>query len=197
MLCGISLIANLSSYFVALRFGKKEAFATTLIMGIAKTTAIVVAIYWFIEQSGRRPLLLVSAIGTTAGSAFIAIAFYFDLEIGFVQLSLSLFAVCYSLGLGAVTYVYIAEVFDSPVRATGVAVSLGLGRATAGCLLTFVPAYVGGSAKKVGEVFALMMLVTACFPIYIAKFCPETKQKNLDSPSDRDGSVAVANKLVV
>lgn len=184
MLCGISIVNNLSAHFVALQYGHNEAMLSTVIIGTGKLGAIVVSMYFFIEQVGRVPLLHVSYVGMAVGTGFLSFCFRLGWGLTWIRTGFVVFATAFSLGIGPVTYIYIAEVFDSPVRAAGVSMALFTGRMVTGVLLAVAPYYVGEDPVKIGNVFIFFTAVICTFPFYTHMFCPETKQLRLEDLSE-------------
>merc|ERR550514_1347714 len=85
LLSGMNVVTVLSSYIIETRWSVEEAFLTTLVMGVFKTATIVLACFFLIDRVGRRPLLLVSAIGMALSALFIAAAFFYNMSLIAVQ----------------------------------------------------------------------------------------------------------------
>ena len=109
---------------------------TTLIIGIFKTVTLLLTCFFLIDRIGRRPLLLVSAMGMAFSASFIAAAFFFAMRLATVQIAFCAMATFFSLGFGPVTYAYVAEVYDTNVRSAGVGLSLFVSRLLSAIVIT-------------------------------------------------------------
>merc|ERR1719487_3057963 len=128
LLSGMNVVTVLSSYIIESRWSVEEAFLTTLVMGVFKTVTLLLTCFYLIERVGRRPLLLLSAMGMALSALFTAAAFFFMMSLAVVQVGFCLMVTFFSLGFGPVTYVYMPEVFDTNVRSAGVGLALSVSR---------------------------------------------------------------------
>jgi len=127
MACGYLAMAYYSSSVLKETLGQRRAFMATIGMGVAKLLVELVVVL-VLERVGRRPLLLASAVCTTFASAWLAVAFTFSLGPTALVLGFLFFMAGFSLGLGPVCFVYMAEVFPTEWRAKSMAIVLFFGR---------------------------------------------------------------------
>lgn len=119
------------TYFSSTMFrtsmGESVAFQATVLMGIVKLLVCVVVVC-VLERVGRRPMILASLSITTVSSALLGLSFALSwgwhAQAGFV----CLFMAGFSLGLGPLTFIYIAEAFSNELRAKGMALALFISR---------------------------------------------------------------------
>lgn len=138
------------------------------------------------DRAGRRLLLMVSSGGMAVSSFLVGVSFYLqshgssDVQtfVGIMALvSLLVYVICYSLGLGAIPWVIMSEVFPSDVK--GLAGSLAtLVNWFAGWVVTlsFNTMLDWSSAGSFG-IFACVCVFTL---VFVALRVPETKGKTLE-----------------
>jgi len=185
MLCGVAIIINVMSLMVKNAGHSIEvAFGVTFFVCFLKTATVAFALLFVVEQYGRRPLLLVSAAGVTISCFVTAYAFEKELGVAAIQTGLCAYMVLFSVGLGACAMPYVGEVFETPVRATGCSLGLGLGRIFNAFMLWNLPSFMAESSYNIALVFYFFGGLTFMATIFIAAFCPETKQKKLEDMRD-------------
>jgi MFS family permease len=183
LLTGMNVVTVLSSYIIESRWSVEEAFLTTLVMGVFKTATLLITCFYLIERVGRRPLLLLSAIGMALSALFIAAAFFFTMSLAVVQVGFCLMVTFFSLGFGPVTYVYMPEVFDTNVRSAGVGLALGVSRLISAAVMISVPMTFQGD-ESAAPLFLFFATMNVLAFLYVHAFCPETAQKTLEEMID-------------
>lgn len=184
LLSGILVLMNLSSYIVESRWSLEEATLTTLIMGVFKTATLLVSCFFLIDRVGRRPLLLLSALGTAFSTLLIAAAFFFVMSLGVLRFAFCAFVVFFSLGFGPVTWTYMPEVFDTQVRAAGVSLSIFVSRLLSAVVLISVPILFKGDDENAAPIFLFFAVMNAIAFLYVYAFCPETAKRTLEEMID-------------
>ncbi|XP_028140876.1 glucose transporter GlcP-like [Diabrotica virgifera virgifera] len=182
--CGMYIVMN---YAVPI-FNEAGAMLSgndiSLLLGVLQVL-IYVAVIFYINKLGRRPLLLFSSIGCAISTSVLAIYFYLKQYSPVTAASISVvpvisamtFVISYSSGLGPITLSYLGELFSNEIRATAVATVLVLDAVVALSLNFTFPLLV--------DYFGIYM----CMSIYslsaltgfvlMAKFLPETRGKSL------------------
>jgi sugar porter (SP) family MFS transporter len=178
MLCGYLAMAYYSSTVLKNTMGERPAFIATIVMGIVKLVVALVTLA-VLEQVGRRSMLLLSASVCSISCAWLAIAFAVDATSLMPAIGFSLFMAGFSLGLGPITFVYVAEVFPTKWRAKGMAVCLCLSRVF-GFASTFVFLLLVDAMGTSG-CFWLMSLVNVLLFGLIWTLVFETHGKSLES----------------
>lgn len=121
-LSGINAILYyLGDIFAAAGFSKVSADLQAVAIGIANLLATLIGMA-VIDRIGRKPLLLVGAVGTALSLA--AVATIYSIGRGQMLLlpALITFILFFAVSQGAVIWVYLSEIFPTPVRARGQAI---------------------------------------------------------------------------
>ncbi|MCO5608472.1 hypothetical protein L7F22_062682 [Adiantum nelumboides] len=170
---------------------KSGVIAGTVAMGFTKCVFILVAIY-YLDKSGRRPLLLASTIGITLCLALLAVFFGFIENHGPVNEAgnsvgplavLVIIAVCFyvaffSIGMGPVCWVLTTEIFPLRLRAQAVSMAIVINRLSSSIVsLTFLSM---SRALTYMGTYILFTGVSLCSVIFVYLCVPETKGKSLE-----------------
>ncbi|XP_038698384.1 polyol transporter 5-like isoform X2 [Tripterygium wilfordii] len=168
---------------------RQQLVGVTVIMGLAKTTFVLISAL-FLDHLGRRPLLLLGSIGMTVSLAVLGLgSMYLDqLETKPLwAIVLCVVAVCadlsfFSIGLGPITWVYSSELFPTRLRAQGSSLAISVNRVVSGIVaMTFLSI---SEAVTYGGMFLGFAGIMAIGTIFIYYFLPETKGKTLEEISD-------------
>lgn len=124
--CGYLAVAYYSSKVMTRVMDEKTAFFNTMIMGFIKTIFVVIAVL-ILDRVGRRALLLLSTAGCAAGCVWIAVTFVHS-STWMIAAGFWFFMASFSLGLGPVVWVYLAEVFPIEVRGKAMGVVIFVSR---------------------------------------------------------------------
>ena len=125
-LSGINAILYyLNDIFAAAGFSGLSNDLQAVAIGAANLIATVIALR-VIDKVGRRKLLLTGAIGTAFALAGVAVIFATGQGMSWLLVMLITFIAFFAFSQGAVIWVYLAEIFPTPVRSRGQA----LGSAT-------------------------------------------------------------------
>jgi sugar porter (SP) family MFS transporter len=177
-LSGINAILYyLNDIFAAAGFQGTASSWPPVIVAAANLLATIVALS-VIDRFGRRKLLLVGAIGTAAALAAAAVIFNTGQGKEYLLYVLIVFIAFFAFSQGAVIWVYLAEIFPTPVRARGQA----LGSATH-----------WGMNALIAQVFPMVAATTQGLPFAFFSACmllqffvvlaifPETRRVELES----------------
>mmetsp|Transcript_9514 Transcript_9514/g.29441 ORF Transcript_9514/g.29441 Transcript_9514/m.29441 type:complete len:470 (-) Transcript_9514:58-1467(-) len=180
-LCGFTVILYYSSTVLAETMSEQAAFLVTAIMGGARLSSLL-ALY-LVEDVGRRPLLLASALVCCAAVAWLTLAFSTHAgsvaqDTGFVC-----FMVGYGLGLGPVSWLYLAEVFDTRWRSKGMALSLTMSRTVGAATTLAFPLLVEGVGTAAS--FGVLVLMGALTVLLLWAFVPETHGTPLEGGTEK------------
>ncbi|PSS01880.1 Polyol transporter like [Actinidia chinensis var. chinensis] len=164
---------------------RKQLVGVTIIMGVAKTSCVLVSAL-FLDQFGRRPLLLLGTIGMALS--------LFGLGLGskFLEhsahkpswaIALCVVAICadvsfFSIGLGPITWVYSSEIFPMRLRAQGSSLAVSVNRLVSGVVaMSFLTV---SEEISFGGMFFVLAGVMVMGVIFFYFFLPETKGKSLE-----------------
>lgn len=155
------------------------AMLEAVAVGVTNLLFTVIAMF-FIDNFGRKTLLLIGAVGmfiTLAGAGF----HYYD-ESFFGSAGIVVFIVAFiaffAMSQGAVIWVFLAEIFPKRVRSKGQALGTfthWIMNAIIGLLFPVALAGVGG-----GSVFMFFAIMMIPFFFFVWKIMPETKGKSLE-----------------
>jgi sugar porter (SP) family MFS transporter len=177
-LSGINAILYyLNDIFAAAGFQGTATSWPPVVVAAANLLATIIALS-VIDRFGRRKLLLVGALGTAAALTAAAVIFTTGQGKEYLLYVLIVFISFFAFSQGAVIWVYLAEIFPTPVRARGQA----LGSAThwgMNALIAQVFPMVAATTQGLPfAFFAACMLLQ--FFVVLAIF-PETRRVELES----------------
>ncbi|NME69105.1 D-xylose transporter XylE [Flammeovirga aprica] len=99
------------------------ALLQTIVVGAVNLLFTVIAIF-SVDKFGRKPLMMVGALGMGVCISAIGTAAYFgntDVWLLFFVLG---YIACFALSLGPVTWVLLSEIFPNAIRSTGLAIAV-------------------------------------------------------------------------
>jgi MFS family permease len=177
-LSGINAILYyLSDIFAAAGFAGLSSAWQSVAIGAANLIATMIALR-VIDKVGRRKLLLIGSVGTAAALAAAAVIFGTGQGKEWLLATLVVFIAFFAFSQGAVIWVYLSEIFPTPVRSRGQA----LGSATH-----------WGMNALIGQVFPMVAVYTQALPFAFFAGCmvlqffvvlamfPETRGVELES----------------
>lgn len=189
---GINVIFYYSStLWQAVGFTEQDSLTITVITSITNIVTTIVAIM-LIDKVGRRPLLLVGAIGQFVCLLVLAIVFatatvvdgspvLTDTTGPIALIAANLYVVFFGASWGPVVWVLLGEMFSNKIRALALSVAAAAQWAANFVISTTFPglASVGlGLAYGVYTFFAFVAI------FFVLKFIKETKGRTLESMSD-------------
>jgi len=161
---------------------RQALFAATILVGFVKMGFVAVS-GCLLDRVGRRPLLLLSLSAVAASLALLALGSRLA-QSWLAVLATLCFMAAFSLGVGPETWLLVAELFPSRVRAKAMSLAVFLNRMTSGAVaLTFLPLSkaLGGQANY----FAAFAVVTAGTALAAGWLVPETKGRSLEQTGGR------------
>jgi sugar porter (SP) family MFS transporter len=155
-----------------------------IIIGAANAVFTVIAIAT-VDRLGRKPLMVIGAVGM--GVSLVSMGLVAQLGVGgntWMLAFILLYIACFSLSVGPVTWVILAEIFPTAVRgrALGLA-TFGLWVADFLVTLTFPILDAPGSwfVKTFKHAFPFYMYAVFCVVLLVVlRFVPETKGRSLE-----------------
>jgi sugar porter (SP) family MFS transporter len=176
-LSGINAILYyLNDIFARAGFDKVSSDLQSVAIGFTNLVFTIIAMS-VIDRLGRKRLLLIGSVGTSACLAGVAAIFRMGIHEGMLVWLLIGFIAFFAFSQGAVIWVYLSEVFPTRVRAKGQ--SLGsfthwVMNALISWLFPFIAAY----SRPVPFVFFSAMMVLQFFVVLVVY--PETKGATLE-----------------
>lgn len=176
-LTGINAILYyLSDIFAAAGFSSVSAEQQSIAVGGANLLATVLGMS-LIDRFGRKRLLTTGAIGCAIALAGVAVIMATGQGQQWLLALLILFIVSFAFSQGAVIWVYMSEIFPTPVRATG----QSLGSATHWVVNALIAAVFPMIAAQTRALpFVFFAVCTVIQFLVISKFFPETKGVELE-----------------
>lgn len=165
-------------------FGAQGAIVANISIGVLNVIAVLLAIR-YADRLGRRPLLLIGAIGTTLALGVLAITSLTTAEptgigpVGILTLiCLGTYIFFFQGSWGSITWVLLGEIFPLGIRATAMGVAtVALWGANFVVALTFPPML---DALGVGGLFAIYAFICLGAFFFVWFLVPETKGRSLE-----------------
>ncbi|KAK9990434.1 hypothetical protein SO802_025419 [Lithocarpus litseifolius] len=163
---------------------KSKLLLATVGTGIIKTVFIFIATF-LIDKRGRRPLLMISAVGMVSALGVLAtaltIAEHSDEPLWALVISLVAvytFVAFFSMGMGPIAWIYLSEMFPLRVRGLGVGIGVAVNRLmNATVSISFISLT---KALTIGGAFFLYCGFGLLSLLFIYFCMPETKGKTLE-----------------
>ena len=176
-LSGINAILYyLSDIFGAAGFSSLSSNLQSIVIGATNLLATIVAMT-LIDRTGRKPLLLIGSVGMALAQGGVAAIMAFNSARALLLPLLVMFIAAFAISQGAVIWVYLSEIFPTPVRARG----QSLGSATHWIMNALIsalfPAIAALSASIPFVFFSLMMALQFVLVLW---FLPETRGVQLE-----------------
>ena len=175
---------NVIMYYAPMIFekaGSSTSAAMLQAVGIGGINLIftILAMY-FIDKIGRRPLLMIGAVGMFFSMLGASLHYYNSNYFGngVMVVSILAFVAFFAFSQGAVIWVFLSEIFPNKVRSKGQSLGTFVDwtvNALVGLLFPLALTYFGG-----GNVFMFFAVLEIPFLIFVLKVMPETKGKSLE-----------------
>ena len=169
-------------YYAPMIFEKAGASASAallqaVIVGVTNLVFTVLAMF-FIDKIGRRPLLMIGAVGMFLSLAGAALHYYDENILGNVAMVVCIvvFVAFFAFSQGAVIWVFLSEIFPNKVGSRGQALGTFVDwtvNAIIGLVFPLAFTYFGG-----GNVFIFFAVLEIPFFFFVLKVVPETKGKS-------------------
>lgn len=156
----------------------------TMILGIVQLMSTIVCMM-IIDRIGRKPLYVISAIGSACSTAIVAI--YFNLqrygldtsEIAWLPvIGVFLYIVMYSLGLAPLFFTMSSELFATNVKALGSMITVAVANVFAFIVIKLY--LLIAETAGVHVPFWIFTMCSFIFALLTFLFLPETKGKTLE-----------------
>lgn len=155
----------------------------TMILGVVQLIFAIICMF-ITDHSGRKPLLIISCIGTACSTAMVAT--YFNLQYNHMNTNdliwlpatgVIMYTIMYSLGLASLPFTLLSELFPTNVKALGSTIVLIIIFLTAFIVTTSYLIIADIAGKHVPFwIFTASSFAGALFTFF---YVPETKGKTL------------------
>ncbi|PON76858.1 Sugar/inositol transporter [Parasponia andersonii] len=163
-----------------------QKLLATIGLGAVKLIFVLFATF-LLDRSGRRPLLLISAVGM--------IFSLFGLATGLIiidqfpgkkvtwAIALCVTAILcntafFSIGLGPITWVYTSEIFPLQLRGVGASIAIAVNRLTSGIIVLSFTSL--SKVITIGRTFLMYAGISMVAWLFFYSILPETKGKTLE-----------------
>jgi sugar porter (SP) family MFS transporter len=177
-------------------FGAEAAIVANVSVGVMNIIAVLVAIR-YADRLGRKPLLLIGAIGTTLSLAILAVTSLALPEptgvgpVGIITLvCMVVYIAMFQGSWGSIVWVMLGEIFPLGIRATAMGVATVLL-----WIANFIVAFAFPpllEALGVGWLFSIFALICLAAVAFVWFLVPETKGRSLEEIEADLRDVAVA-----
>lgn len=158
--------------------GSDSALLQTVLVGAVNVLFTLIAIK-YVDQFGRKGLLLVGSAGMAVCLFLVGAAFYFEwLDGYFVLVPILAYIAFFAISLGPMTFVVVGEIFPNRVRGKAMSVAL---------FFLWVAVYLVSQTfpmllESIGSAYTfwLYMLMSVVAFLFVWKALPETKGKSLE-----------------
>ncbi|HCN51055.1 MAG TPA: arabinose-proton symporter [Chryseobacterium sp.] len=157
--------------------GSDSAFIQTILVGVINVIFTFVAIR-YVDLWGRKKLLLLGISGMAICLFTVGLAFYMQQQGYMVLIAILGYIACFAMSLGPLTFVVIAEIFPTKVRATAMSVATFFLWAAVFLVSQTFPVLIGSVGNA--YTFWLYMIIAIAAFLFILKRIPETKGKTLE-----------------
>jgi len=164
-------------------FAKDNSLLSSISLGMMNLVFTFVGL-WLIDRIGRKTLLIIGSFGYIISLSMVAYGFVAQSAPAFMLSFLLLFIAAHAIGQGAVIWVFISEIFPTPIRAKGQAFGASIHWIFAALITLITPVFLDSEYGIFKEnpwpifvFFAVMMTVQL---IWILVKVPETKGVSLE-----------------
>jgi SP family sugar porter-like MFS transporter len=176
--CGINVVFNYAQeIFTSAGYSVSDMLFNIVVTGVVNVVFTLVGMYT-VDKWGRRSLMLMGTTGLSVIYLLLGGGYYFQLE-GVTMLILVVLAIAvYAMTLAPVTWIVIAEIFPTRLRAKGMAIST-FALWSASFVLTYTFPLLNSSLGAYGT-FWLYGIICILGLLFIKSNLPETKGKTLE-----------------
>ncbi|MCL4538764.1 MAG: sugar porter family MFS transporter [Bacteroidetes bacterium] len=175
---------NVIMYYAPMIFEKagastSSAMLQAIAVGVTNLIFTILAMF-LIDKLGRRPLLMIGAVGMFISLAGAALHYYDGNLVSDTAMVVSVlgFVAFFAFSQGAVIWVFLSEIFPNRIRSKGQALGSFVDwivNAVIGLLFPLALTNFGG-----GDVFMFFAVLMIPFFFFVLKVMPETKGKSLE-----------------
>jgi sugar porter (SP) family MFS transporter len=183
-LSGINAILYyLNDIFGFAGFSSLSGNVQAVFVGLANLVFTLIGIS-IIDKVGRKPLLLIGAVGTFLALSGVGWVFYTGQHLNLLLPFLVFFIAAFAMSQGAVIWVYLSEVFPTNVRSKGQSLGSSSHWIANGIIANIFP-YVAAYSRSMPFFFFAAMMVVQFFTVLI--LYPETKGQTLEGMQEHLG----------
>lgn len=169
--------------FKTVSSGTDTALLMTIIVGIVNFLFTLIAIKT-VDKYGRKPLMLIGAIGMGVAMLSLGFVFFANLSGYFALFSMMLYVASFAMSWGPVTWVLLSEIFPNKIRGKALAIAVAAQWVSNYLVSLTFPMMNDNSylTEQFNHGFAYWIYGIMCIlaVIFVKKYVPETKGKTLE-----------------
>ena len=155
-----------------------SALMQTVLIGCINLIMTFVSIK-YVDNLGRRTLLLIGSLGMSICLAIVGFAFYNNINTSYLILTGILFYISFfAISLGPLTFVVVAEIFPTSIRGSAMSVAIFFLWLSVFVVSQTFPMLL--ESIGIAYTFWIYMLFSVIAFCFVFKFIPETKGKSLE-----------------
>lgn len=164
-------------------FAKDNSLLSSISLGLMNLVFTFVGL-WLIDRIGRKTLLIIGSLGYIISLSMVAYGFVAHSAPSFMLSFLLLFIAAHAIGQGAVIWVFISEIFPTPIRAKGQAFGASIHWIFAALITLITPVFLdseyGIFKENPWPIFVFFAVMMSVQLIWILVKVPETKGVSLE-----------------
>ena len=169
--------------FKTVSSGTDTALLMTIIVGIVNFLFTIIAIRT-VDKYGRKPLMLIGAIGMGFAMLSLGFVFFANLSGYFALFCMMLYVASFAMSWGPVTWVLLSEIFPNKIRGKALAIAVAAQWVSNYLVSLTFPMMNDNSylTEQFNHGFAYWIYGIMCILaiIFVKKYVPETKGKTLE-----------------
>ncbi|MBN2211817.1 MAG: sugar porter family MFS transporter [Sedimentisphaerales bacterium] len=158
---------------------EQSAFMQAVVIGAVNLIFTGVAI-WLVDRRGRKALLLIGALVQTAALGGIGILYYYQGPRILLLACILIYVAAFSMALGPVVWIMIAEIFPNKVRGRAMMVATFVLWGSCYVVSQTFPMLIGSPRIGIAKTFWIYSAVSLLTLIFVWRFVPETKGRTLE-----------------
>jgi SP family xylose:H+ symportor-like MFS transporter len=173
--------------FKSMGAGSDTALLQTIIVGAVNLLFTVIAIQT-VDRIGRKPLMIIGALGMAISMFAIGTAFFTDTLGIFALICMMVYVACFAISWGPVTWVLLSEIFPNNIRGKALAVAVAA-QWISNYLVSWTFPMMDKNSYLIetfnhGFAYWIYGLMALIGMYLVWKFIPETKGKTLEEMND-------------
>lgn len=176
------------AYYLPTLFQKAGQSSTADAIGrtiwiFAGNIGLTLVAIWLVDKIGRRPLWISTALLMTLFTALAGLVFHLNLNINYVLFAVFLCAIPHAVGIGALPWLMMSELYPTKIRAKAVAVTttvIWVAGTTAPMAFPVIAGYSERTIGSVALIFWIYSAVSFCAFLFGLRMLPETRGRTLE-----------------
>ncbi len=169
--------------FKTLDLGTDAALLQTIIVGIVNFLFTIIAVKT-VDNYGRKPLMLIGAVGMAFAMIFLGFAFYMRVGGYAALICMMVYVAAFALSWGPVTWVLLSEIFPNDIRNKAMPIAVAAQWFSNWLVSVSFPvmnenSYLVDTFNN-GFAYWVYGIMSVLAAVFVMKYVPETKGKTLE-----------------